>query len=114
MQVCHQLNQVAPLTAGKRSAVAIGNFDGVHQGHQTLLRDMIAYAKANDCVATVLTFYPHPVEVLRPGTRLERLTTTAEKLTLLESMGVDLAVVATFDQPLSKLTPTEFFDHFLK
>ena len=111
MQVFHSLSQLTELSL--RSSVAIGNFDGVHQGHVALLRDMTATARANGWAATVLTFYPHPVEVLRPGTRLERLSTTNEKLKLLEALGVDLVLVETFSSELAQLSPQEFFQRYL-
>lgn len=112
MQVFHSLEQAH--AAVEKTAVAIGNFDGVHQGHLSLLREMIATARRDRASATVLTFYPHPVEVLKPGTHLERLTTTAEKLALLESLSVDVVLVETFDKELSELTPEAFFRKYLQ
>lgn len=112
MQVFHSLPQISGLVA--KSAVAIGNFDGVHQGHSSLLRQTVTHARAHDWSPTVLTFFPHPVEVLRPGTRLERLTTTNEKLNLLQSLGIDFTLVETFNQELSQLSPEEFFERYLR
>lgn len=111
MQVFHSLEALAKSI--DKSAVAIGNFDGVHQGHQALLRRMIQTARSSSATATALTFYPHPVEVLRPGTHLERLTTTVEKLSILEAMGVELVLVATFDANLAALSAEDFFREYL-
>src|SRR5688572_26885544 len=101
MKVFHQLADVA--NEVKLSSVAIGNFDGVHLGHMALLQDMVRHARLRGASATVLTFYPHPVEVLRPGQPLLRLTTATEKLALLEAIGVEYVLVAKFDAELASL-----------
>jgi riboflavin kinase / FMN adenylyltransferase len=111
MKVFHKLEEIAVEVAPR--AVAIGNFDGVHRGHQALLAGMQEAAVATGATPAVLTFYPHPVEVLRPGTKLERLTTTEEKLAFLEKLGIGAVLVAKFDQALADLTPEEFFRRYL-
>jgi len=110
--VFHELKDIAARTGS--TSVAIGNFDGVHLGHQALLASMLATARAEKLRPTILTFYPHPVEVLKPHKKLERLTTTAEKLELLEKQGVEQVLVARFDESLSHLPPDLFFERFLK
>ncbi|MBI4404896.1 MAG: bifunctional riboflavin kinase/FAD synthetase [Deltaproteobacteria bacterium] len=95
------------------SAVAIGNFDGVHLGHQLLINQAITHARQSGHRACVLTFYPHPVEVLNPTKPLQRLTTASEKLGLFEALGVDDVLVVKFDEKLANLSPAEFFDQFL-
>lgn len=111
MKVYHSLAEVPKQPAG--TSVAVGNFDGVHIGHQALLRSMRAKAEMLGTVPTVLTFYPHPVEVLQPNKKLERLTTTAEKLALLEQIGVEFALVLPFTKELAELAPEEFFKVYL-
>ena len=111
MQVFHKLQETAPKV--EAASVAIGNFDGVHLGHAALLRHMLEHAHSVSVPGTVLTFFPHPVEVLNPKKKLERLTTTSEKLALFEAMGVDLVLVEPFDMRLAALSPEEFFDRFL-
>ena len=93
--------------------VAIGNFDGVHLGHQALIHSMLSRAQQSGLCPTVLTFFPHPVEVLKPHKKLERLTTTSEKLELFERLGVEQVLVARFDTSLSQMTPEVFFETFL-
>jgi riboflavin kinase/FMN adenylyltransferase len=115
MQVFHRLEELSqklttPLTS---AAVAIGNFDGVHLGHAALLRNMVEHSRLVGATPTTLTFYPHPVEVLRPSIKLERLTTASEKLALLEAMGVELVLVEKFDAHLAGLSAREFFDNYL-
>lgn len=111
MEVFHKLQDV--VLAGRRTSVAIGNFDGLHLGHAALLGSMLEHARRTQSVPAVLTFYPHPVEVLRPAQPLERLTTASEKLTLLERAGVELVLVAKFDSQLASLTPSQFFENYL-
>ncbi len=112
MEIFHSLESLP--AANTPSAVAIGNFDGVHQGHQALLGKMLEVARAGNFLPTVLTFHPHPVEVLRPGTHLQRITTTDEKLELLEKFGVKRVLVEPFTKELAKLPAEEFFLKYLR
>ncbi len=111
MLVFHELSDLSSRT--ESTSLAIGNFDGVHLGHQALIRSMLKKAQEEKLRPTVLTFYPHPVEVLKPHKKLERLTTTQEKLALLEALGVEQVLVAKFDTELSKLSPEKFFSDYL-
>lgn len=112
MIVFHELADLASRTG--KTSVAIGNFDGVHLGHQALIESMLEQARLKKLCPTVLTFYPHPVELLKPHKKLERLTTTSEKLFLLEKLGVEQVLVARFNEELSKLSPEKFFATYLK
>jgi len=111
MQVFHRLEDASSHISS--SVVAIGNFDGCHLGHRSLIQAMVNFAKSKNRPAVVLTFYPHPVEVLKPGKPLQRLTTTSEKLALMETLGVDAVLVEKFDLDLAKQSPEEFFEHYL-
>jgi riboflavin kinase/FMN adenylyltransferase len=113
VRVFHKLEEISQ-SLSSSSAIAIGNFDGVHLGHQSLLKRLVQSAKERNLPPVVLTFYPHPVEVLNPSKKLERLTTTIEKLSILETMGIDSVYVMQFDQALSQLTPEEFFSKVVK
>lgn len=85
-----------PARAG--SAVAIGNFDGVHKGHRLLISRAVADARARDLRSVVLTFDRHPATVVRPGGVPKLLTSVEHKLELLRSTGVDEVVVLPFDE----------------
>jgi len=111
MQVIHGLSGIPESLS--HSAVAIGNFDGIHLGHQKLLTQMLEGASSKKLVPAVLTFFPHPVQVLNPEKKLEQLTTTTEKLDLMKLMGVKFGCVAKFDRTLSELSPEEFFEECL-
>lgn len=91
------------------AVVTIGNFDGVHLGHQRILRDVLAESKKTGGPACVYTFRPHPQEVLRPGTTVMLLTHYDEKIRLLESLGLDVVVEEPFSQEFFTLSAREFF-----
>jgi riboflavin kinase / FMN adenylyltransferase len=95
------------------SVVTIGNFDGVHLGHQALLRHVVERAHASGAVAAALTFDPHPTQVLAPERAPKLLTTLPEKLRLIDAAGVDLVWVRPFTRELAAMSPSEFFDYAL-
>jgi riboflavin kinase/FMN adenylyltransferase len=95
------------------STLAIGNFDGIHLGHQAILRAAVARARDVNAVATALTFDPLPQKVLRPDSAPLRLSTTEQRLRCFAEIGIDAAVVLPFTHDLAKLTPQEFVDHIL-
>ena len=103
-----------PLSAsGRGSALAIGNFDGVHLGHQAILRAVTAHAKELHAVSTVLTFDSLPSKILRPDSAPPRLSTNAQRIERLAMAGVESAVVLPFTHELSRLTPEEFVEKIL-
>ena len=83
MQLIEGLEALAAPT--RRSAVAIGKFDGVHRGHQALIRAAVTEGAAGAAESVVVTFDRHPVELLRPGTQVQYLTPLEEKLRLLDN-----------------------------
>jgi riboflavin kinase / FMN adenylyltransferase len=89
-------------------SLAIGNFDGVHRGHQALLAAVKADAAARRAPAGVMMFDPHPREYFQPGAVHFRLTSRSQKLALIERLGLDLAVLLPFDAALAALTPEQF------
>ncbi len=91
-----------------RCVVTIGVFDGVHRGHQQTIGLAVEHARRAGLPAVVLTFDPHPLEVLRPGSHPPMLTGPRLKAELLEALGVDVMCVLPFTQQFSRLTPDEF------
>ncbi|HXJ04311.1 MAG TPA: bifunctional riboflavin kinase/FAD synthetase [Candidatus Acidoferrum sp.] len=99
--------------SGCGSTLAIGNFDGIHLGHQAILRATIARAREHKALATVLTFDPLPQKVLRPESAPLRVSTNEQRLNCFAAMGMDAAVVLPFTHDLAKLSPQEFVDQIL-
>lgn len=93
--------------------IAIGFFDGVHRGHQEVLRQLLACASdAGSC--GVLTFEPHPLSVIRPEEAPPRLTTPAQKARLLAAAGPGLVLVIPFDRRLRESSPDDFLQEILR
>src|SRR3954467_15548664 len=91
-----------------RCVVTIGVFDGVHRGHETIIRRAVDRARAVGLPAVVLTFDPHPSEVVRPGSHPAVLTTGRHKAELVERLGVDVLCVLPFTLEFSRLPPDAF------
>ena len=87
------------------STLAIGNFDGIHLGHQAILQAAVARAREINAIATALTFDPLPQKVLRPESAPLRVSTTEQRLNCFAAIGMDAAVVLPFTLDLAKLTP---------
>lgn len=90
------------------AVVTLGVFDGVHLGHQHVLRSTVAAARERGARAMALVFSPHPDEVLRPGTRVERLLPPEETLARLIAAGADHALEIRFDETLRAMAPEDF------
>nr|YP_002048796.1 putative riboflavin kinase/FAD synthase [Paulinella chromatophora]ACB42586.1 putative riboflavin kinase/FAD synthase [Paulinella chromatophora] len=102
----------SPQEAVKPTAVAVGSFDGLHKGHRRVITN-ISENSTTIGVPTVVSFWPHPREVLYGDPRL-RLDMPAEKLTLLESLGIKQLVLVPFSERLAELTPEIFVRQVLK
>jgi len=108
------------------TAVALGNFDGVHRGHQQVIHPIFSHQLATvpvvnagnpkelntETYSTVVTFYPHPQEFFS-GMSKKLLTPALEKTIILENMGVDQLVLLPFDQDLANLSPHQFVEEIL-
>ncbi|GAA1797621.1 bifunctional riboflavin kinase/FAD synthetase [Luedemannella flava] len=91
-----------------RSVVTIGVFDGVHRGHQQIIRHTAARARELGVSSVVVTFDPHPAEVVRPGSHPAVLTEPARKAELIEELGVDVLFVIPFTVEFSRLSAETF------
>ncbi|MES1987952.1 MAG: bifunctional riboflavin kinase/FAD synthetase [Pseudomonadota bacterium] len=94
--------------------LAIGNFDGMHLGHQALLQKLNETAKALNLTSAVMTFEPHPREFFAPETAPARLSSLREKLEHFAEAGVETTYVCRFNRRLAKLTPQEFMQNILR
>jgi riboflavin kinase/FMN adenylyltransferase len=109
--VWHGLERCPP---GTRVALALGNFDGVHLGHQAVLERVLASARTQRVTAVLVTFDPHPAEVLAPERRPRLLQTKRQKLAALDEAGMDGVLVLPFDLALAALSAEEFLDRLCR
>ena len=100
-------------SASRHVALTIGNFDGVHRGHQAMLTRLVEAADDLALPPTVLTFDPHPREFFAPGTAPARLSTIRSKLEQFAALGVTRVHIARFDARLAALTANEFIERIL-
>lgn len=99
---------VAETVGFSPSALTIGNFDGVHIGHQHLLRKTCDFAKSKGASPTVLTFDPHPSRIVAPERTPRLLTTIDERCAWMEAEGIEQVLVLPFTVEIARLTPEEF------
>lgn len=91
------------------TVVTVGTFDGVHAGHRALINTVVQKAKSRDARSVVVTFDPHPRDIINPGKEgIKLLTTLKERCEILEDLGVDILLVIPFDRDFSLLTSEEF------
>jgi phosphoribosyl 1,2-cyclic phosphate phosphodiesterase len=100
-------------TTKRGSVLAIGNFDGIHLGHQMILNFAIAQARECGAVATVLTFEPPPLKVLRPEVAPPRISTNVQRLEWFGLVGMEAAVVLPFTRELSQVSAQAFVEQIL-
>jgi riboflavin kinase/FMN adenylyltransferase len=103
-----------PPTACRAAAVSIGNFDGVHRGHAALLAELRRRAQSVGGPAVVLTFEPHPLQILRPEQFMPVLTTLADRADYLHAAGADEVIILQIDRDLLQLDAEEFFNQIIR
>lgn len=105
----HNLQDVAPKTVA-----AIGFFDGIHKGHQAVIKNAVKEAKQRNMESAVISFHPHPSVVFSDDiTHIEYITPMTEKEQILEELQVDRFYIITFNSELSVMKPQVFIDHFI-
>ena len=106
MKIIHAANELKP--AGRKVCLAIGFFDGVHLGHQQIIRQTITDARQHVAIALVLTFDRHPNTVVAPGHVPPLIYSLPQKLRAIESLGADTLLLIHFDEKFSRQTGEEF------
>ncbi|PYS11721.1 MAG: hypothetical protein DMG15_17040 [Acidobacteria bacterium] len=104
---------LADADISRPTIVSIGNFDGLHLGHQEILKTVTRRSKELGLRSLAMTFSPHPVRFLAPGRPLRLISTLEQKLRLIENAGIDIVFVAEFDATFSRLSPEEFIETYL-
>jgi riboflavin kinase/FMN adenylyltransferase len=97
----------------KSTVVTIGNFDGVHRGHQAILKQVVDVAKSLHAIPTVVTFEPHPEEYFLGANAPARITRFAEKYALLQKFGIEQICCLRFSKKLSKMPAEDFVQKLL-
>lgn len=112
MEVYRDIKEIQEI---RNAVLTIGSFDGVHKGHQKILQSLITTAKDIAGESVVLTFHPHPRQVLSRGKEaaLKLINSPQEKIELLEKTGIDHLVIIPFTQDFAKLSPREYMEDFL-
>lgn len=110
MKVYRSLQQLPVFT---KAVVTIGTFDGVHLGHQHIIRQMLQEAITTGGESVLISFYPHPRKIVEPNKPIEQLTTLDERIELLKKQGLDDLVVVQFNQAFAHQTAEEYIRDFL-
>ena len=108
-----KINGVNNFSINSPTILTLGTFDGVHKGHQKILKKLKSEAKKDCLKSVVLTFFPHPRTVLNPDFSLKLINTIEERSSLLEKSGIDILITHPFDKNFSELSPNEFVKNIL-
>ena len=110
LKIFHSIND---FTSTKKTILTLGTFDGVHIGHKKILNKLTQNTENETYESLVLTFFPHPRMVLQEDSDIKLLNTIAEKIDLLEKIGIENLVIHPFDETFSRLTAEEFVSSIL-
>lgn len=112
MKIYRDVNEIRHI---RNAVLTIGSFDGVHKGHQKILQSLITEAKNISGESVVITFHPHPRQILATisDPTLKLLNSPQEKIELLEKAGIDHLVIIPFTLDFAKLSPIEYIENFL-
>ena len=108
-----EITDITTFTSEKPTVITIGTFDGVHLGHQKIIKMVVETAHKNGLLATVFTFFPHPRMIVQHDQQLKLIHTLAEKKQFLQSLGVDLLIVQPFDEAFANLSAEVFVSELL-
>lgn len=110
MQIIRQLEDIKQKF--KNACVTIGNFDGVHRGHQLLFNTVVQKARKADGTSVAITFDPHPLQILRPD-GIKLISTIEQKIELVDIAGIDVLVIVPFSKDFASTTAEHFVDNVL-
>ena len=107
------ITDIAHFHPSKESVLTIGTFDGIHVGHQRIIAQVVATAKAQGLTPTLLTFFPHPRMVLDPSSPIALIQTIEERAQLLESYGIEQLVIQPFNKEFAALSAQDYVQNLL-
>ena len=113
----HSFQRVSSLTDVQErppTFLAVGVFDGVHRGHQTLLQEMVAAAQAENARTAVLTFFPHPITVIRPQSGRLYLSTLDDRVAQLAKQGISLVITHPFNETVRQTRAADFVEQLCR
>ena len=110
MKIYYDIESFKPVL---NAVVTIGTFDGVHRGHQEILRNMVSRAHELDGESVVVTFYPHPRQVLSSDANIKFITTQEEKIRHLEELGVDNLIIIKFTKEFAAKSSEDFIKDYI-
>ena len=111
MEIIRSINDMNAL---KSSVVTVGNYDGIHLGHQDVLKHIISVGKKEQIPSCLITFDPNPAYVLSDNSKPMNLQDIDSKLALLEEMGLDIVLVIPFTLEFSRMSAEDFSDNIIK
>lgn len=97
----------------KQTVLTLGTFDGIHLGHQQIIKRVLECSEENKLRNLIITFHPHPRKVINPEMQLKLLTTNEEQISILEKLGIQNLFIVNFTKQFSQLTPDEFIKNYL-
>jgi len=112
MHVCFDISKI-DFQKFDKPVVSLGTFDGVHLGHQVIIKRLLERSREKNKMGLVITYEPHPQSVVAPQSAPQILTTLEERFFLLEKLGVEETLVINFDKKLSQLGAEEFLEEIL-
>jgi len=107
------LSAAADVLAGSACVLSIGNFDGLHLGHQAILQTVVQKARDLALPAVAVTFEPHPIQVLAPARAPKRICSPERKVELIEKCGIDMLFTIPFDRDFARISPDAFVRDYL-
>ncbi len=112
MNIAKGLDEISSYIPSRNSGtiLTIGNFDGIHQGHQQLLSQLVNRSKVLRSIPAAVTFEPHPLKILAPNLNLKQILMLPEKILLMEDLGIELLAVLPFTKNLAHLSPESFIN----